>query len=148
MKLSTKARYGARAMLELALNYGKGPLSLRDIAHRQEISQRYLERIMNVLVSAGLARSSRGQHGGFSLAKLPGQVRLSQVVQAVEGSIAPAPCVDDPKICNRVDICITRDIWEKLKKAMLEVLDSITLDNMIEMQKKKLAKSKAPMYHI
>ena len=148
MKLSTKARYGARAMLEIALNYGKGHLLLREIAQRQEISRRYLERIMNMLVSAGLARSSRGQHGGFSLAKSPGEIRLSQVIQAVEGSIAPTPCVDDPKICNRVDICITRDIWEKLKKAMLEVLDSITLDNMIEMQKKKLARPKTPMYHI
>ncbi|TET69253.1 MAG: RrF2 family transcriptional regulator [Candidatus Aminicenantes bacterium] len=148
MKLSTKARYGARAMLELALNYEKGSLLLREIAQRQEISHRYLERIMNVLVSAGLVRSSRGQHGGFSLAKSPGEIRLSQVIQAVEGSIAPTSCVDDPKICNRVDICITRDIWEKLKKAMLEVLDSITLDNMIEMQKKKLAKPKGRMYYI
>jgi Rrf2 family protein len=103
---------------------------------------------MNMLVSAGLVRSSRGQHGGFNLARPPGEIKLSQVLQAVEGSIAPTSCVDDPKICNRVDICVTRDIWEKLNKAMLEILDSITLENMIEMQEKKLAKPKAPMYHI
>ena len=148
MKLSTKGRYGTRAMLELALDYKKGPVLLREIAQRQEISERYLERMMTALVSAGLVRSSRGKHGGFTLAKPPGEIRLSQVIQAVEGSIAPSLCVDDPKVCDRVDICITRDIWKKLKKSMVETLDSITLENMVEMQKKKLAKPKATMYHI
>ena len=148
MKLSTKGRYSARAMLELALNYEKGSVLLRDIAERQEISERYLERMMNALVSAGLVRSSRGQHGGFSLAKPPGEIKLSEVIQVVEGSIAPVSCVDDPKVCNRVDICITRDIWERLKNAMSEILESITLENMIEMQKKKLTSPKARMYHI
>ena len=148
MKLSTKGRYGARAMLELALNYEKGRVSLREIAQRQEISERYLEHMMTALVSAGLVRSSRGQHGGFSLIRHPGEIRLSQVIQAVEGSIAPSPCVDDAKLCSRVDICITRDIWERLKKAMLEVLNSITLENMVEMQKEKLAKPQSQMYYI
>ncbi len=148
MKLSTKGRYGTRAMLELALDYKKGPVLLRNIARRQEISERYLERMMTALVSAGLVRSSRGKHGGFTLAKPPGEIRLSQVIQAVEGSIAPSSCVDDPKLCDRVDICITRDIWKRLKKSMLETLDSITLESMVEMQKKKSAKSEARMYYI
>jgi len=148
MKLSTKGRYGTRAMLELALDYKKGPVLLRDIAQRQEISERYLERMMTALVSAGLVRSSRGKHGGFTLARPPGEIRLSQVIQAVEGSIAPASCVDDPKLCDRVDICITRDIWKRLKKSMLETLDSITLENMVVMQKNKLAKPEARMYYI
>lgn len=141
MKLSTKGRYGARAMLDLALHYGKGPVLLKDIARRQEISERYLEHIMIALVSAGLAQSMRGQHGGFSLAKLPGEIKLSQVIQAVEGSIALVACVDDSKLCNRVDVCVTHKIWEKLKKAMLEVLDSITLEDMVKMQKKKLSRA-------
>ncbi len=148
MKLSTKGRYAARAMLELALNYKKGPVVLREIASKQEISERYLERMMTTLVSAGLLRSSRGQNGGFSLAKPPGKIRLSQVIEVVEGSIAPVYCVDDPKLCNRVDICITRDIWGKLKKVMLDVLNSITLENMVEMQKEKLAKPGTRMYYI
>ncbi|UCD83425.1 MAG: Rrf2 family transcriptional regulator [Deltaproteobacteria bacterium] len=148
MKLSTKGRYGTRAMLELALSYKKGPMLLREIAQRQEISERYLERMMTALVSAGLVLSSRGKNGGFALAKPPGEIRLGQIIQAVEGSIAPVSCVDDPKLCDRVDICITRDIWKKLKKSMSETLDSVTLENMVDMQKKKLAKSEACMYYI
>ena len=148
MKLSTKGRYATRAMLELAMRYGKGPILLREIAQSQEISERYLERIMIALVTAGLVRSTRGQHGGFNLAKPPREIRLDQVIQAVEGPITPVACVDDPQSCDRHDICVTRDIWEKLKEAMLGVLDSITLENMVEMQKKKLKASKNRMYNI
>ncbi len=148
MKLSTKGRYGARAMLELALNYKKGSMPLNEIARKQDVSERYLERMMSALVSAGFARSSRGKGGGFSLAKPPGKIRLSQVIQVVEGSIAPVECIDNPKFCNRVDTCITRDIWTKLKNAMLEVLDSVTLEDMVKMQKKKMIKSKERMYYI
>lgn len=148
MKLSTKGRYGTRAMLELALNYGKGQVLLREIAERQGISARYLERIMVTLVSAGLVRSLRGQKGGFNLAKPPKDIRLDQIIQVVEGPISPVACVDDPKICDRVDICIIIDIWRKLKDAMLDVLSSITLEKMVEMQKKKIPKQKECIYHI
>jgi len=148
MKLSTRGRYAPRAMLDLALNYGKEPVSLKNIARRQEISERYLEHIMTVLLSAGLVQSTRGSHGGFSLAKLPKEIKLSQIIQAVEGSISPVECVDDPKICNRVDACVTHEIWIKLKKAMLEVFDSVTLEDMVKMQKKKLSKQKDRMYYI
>jgi len=148
MKLSTRGRYAPRAMLDLALNYGKGPVSLKNIARRQEISERYLEHIMIVLQSAGLIQSTRGSRGGFSLAKLPKEIKLSQIIQAAEGSISPVACVDDPKLCNRVDACVTYEIWKKLKKAILEVFDSITLEDMVKMQKKKLPKQKDRMYYI
>ncbi|MCJ7811854.1 Rrf2 family transcriptional regulator [bacterium] len=95
MKLTTRGRYAARAMLELALNYGNRPLQLREIAQRQEISERYLERIMTALVTADLVRSLRGQQGGFSLAKHPNEIRLTQVIQAVEGSLNLVECVND-----------------------------------------------------
>ena len=95
MKLSTKGRYAARAMLELALNFGKGPLQLREIAQKQEISERYLERLMTALVTAGLVRSLRGRHGGFKLAKPPKEIQLAQIIQAVEGSLSPVDCVDN-----------------------------------------------------
>jgi Rrf2 family protein len=140
VKLSTKGRYGARAMLELACNYGRGPVLLREISERQDISARYLERMMTALVCAGLVRSSRGQKGGFTLAKPPKEISLDQIIQGLEGSIAPVACVDDPKLCKRVDTCITHDIWKKMKKAMLDVLKSITLEDMVEMQRKKLSK--------
>ncbi len=148
MRMSTKGRYAARAMLELAMGHGKEPLLLRDIAARQEISEKYLERIMTTLVSSGLARSQRGQNGGFTLARSPEQIRLSEVVRAAEGSLAPVPCVDDAALCDRADACVTRDIWERMKEAMLGVLDSVTLAEMVSMQRKKTAKQGAPLYHI
>jgi Rrf2 family protein len=137
MKFSTKARYGTRAMLDLALHYGRDPVPLKDIASRQGISDRYLENIMRDLVSAGLLQSRRGQRGGFNLARLPREIKLSQIIQVMEGSIALVTCVEDPKTCNRVDICAAHEIWEKLKNEMVEILDSITLEDMVNIEKKK-----------
>ncbi len=148
MKLSTKGRYAARAMLELALHYKKGLVLLREISDRQAISSRYLERIMASLVSSGLASSSRGKSGGFRLAKSPEEITLNEVIQVVEGSIAPVACVDDPESCNRIDICVTRDIWKKMNDAMNDILNSTTLADMIVMQKKKLSKHADSMYYI
>lgn len=148
MKLTTKGRYAARAMLELALNHGNGSIQLREIAQKQEISERYLERMMTALVTAGLVRSTRGQNGGFSLAKNPNEILLSQIIQAVEGSLSLVDCVDDDQWCSRADICITRDIWVKVKEAMLDVLNGINLEQMVKMQKKKLNQPGHKMYHI
>ncbi len=148
MKMSTKGRYAARAMLDLAIHCSKGPVLLREIASRQRISEKYLERIMAVLVTAGLARSQRGQHGGFSLAKPPREIRLRQVVQAVEGTLAPVSCVDDQMLCEHVSGCVTREIWGELKQAMVGVLDSFTLAEMMEMQERKREKQSEPVYHI
>lgn len=149
MKLSTKGRYATRAMLDLAINYDKDDVVLlKDIAKRQDVSPGYLERIMATLVSAGLVNSSRGQNGGFRLAKPPKEITLDQIIQTAEGSLAPVACVDDPKQCERVDICITRDIWKKLKDAMLNVLQEINLEGMVEMYKKKVPPDDDGMYHI
>jgi Rrf2 family protein len=136
-------------MLDLAFHYGQAPILLKDIAKRQEISERYLEQIMTSLVSAGLVQSARGYDGGFSLAKPPPEIKLREVIEVVEGSLAPVACVDNSKLCRRVNICVTREIWGRLKKAMLEVLDGITLEDMVKMQKKKLAKKDTlPVYYI
>jgi Rrf2 family cysteine metabolism transcriptional repressor len=148
VKLSTRGRYGTRAMLDLAMHDDGQTVLLKDIAKRQEISERYLESIMRVLVSNGLVTSVQGRNGGFSLAKKPGDIKLSQIIEAVEGSIAPVFCVDNPKLCKRVPICVTYDVWRKLKKAMFDVLDSITLEDMLEMQKKKLKGKEIQMYYI
>jgi Rrf2 family cysteine metabolism transcriptional repressor len=138
MKLSTKGRYAARAMVELAMAYGTGPVRLSEIAEKQQISVRYLERMMNAMVTVGLVRSTRGQHGGFNLSKPPEEIRLGQVIQAVEGSLTPVECVDDPKLCHRCGLCVTREIWKTLKEAIDNVLDSVTLEDMVEMQQKNL----------
>ena len=147
MKLSTKGRYGTRAMVDLAFHYGQGPILLKDIAKRQQISEKYLEHIITSLKVAGLVKSIRGSHGGYILAKSPAQIKLSQVIKVLEGSIAPVECVDDPKVCSRAKLCVTRDIWKKIKRAIDEILESITLKDLVEREKKE-EENKNVIYNI
>jgi len=147
MRLSTKGRYGARAMLDLALNFGKNPVLLRDIARRQEVSEKYLEHSISALRKAGLVRSVRGARGGYILAKSPSEIRLSKIMEVLEGSMAPVDCVDDPQVCHRANLCVTRDIWVKMKEAIDNILKSTTLQDMVEQQKEK-GSSKSIMYDI
>ncbi len=137
MKLSTKGRYGTKALLELALHYREGPIPLKDIARRQQISLQYLEHIITPLVAAVIIRSTPGKKGGVWLARPPQEVRLSEVIGLLEGSIAPVECVNDPKYCPRSELCVTRDLWSELKKAINGVLESTTLQNLVERQKRK-----------
>jgi Rrf2 family cysteine metabolism transcriptional repressor len=148
MTLSTKGRYASRAMLDLALHYGQDPILLRNISKRQDISERYLERLMTSLVTAGLVISMRGKKGGFRLAKPPKEIRLSQVIQATEGSLSPVFCVDDPGQCSRLGTCVTHDVWQKLRSEIFETLDSITLEKLVEMHRNKQSVSDAHMYII
>ena len=148
MKLSTRSRYGSRAMLDLALHFGEEPIALKDVARRQGVSERYLENIMTVLVASGLAMSVRGKQGGFRLAKPPQEMRLGDIVQAVEGSLAPAPCVDDSVACNRTPECVTHDIWSKLRESVVSALNSITLRDMMDMQVHKQGGAGSQMYFI
>lgn len=134
MKLSTKARYGVRAMLTLALDYGKGAVPLRSVASRQAVSEKYLEHLMAVLKSAGLVRSVRGTHGGYCLARPPDQVDLREIVRTLEGSIAPVDCVDDPGLCDRADGCAARDVWKRMEQAISDVLGSTTLQDLVRHQ--------------
>jgi Rrf2 family protein len=124
-------------LLDLALREGKEPVPLKDIARRQQISLLYLEHIIAPLISVGMIRSTRGAHGGVQLARPPQQVKLSEVLGLLEGSIAPVDCINDPKVCSRSELCATRDVWIELKKAMDGVLESKTLQDLVEMQKKK-----------
>lgn len=147
MKLSTKARYGTRAMLDLAIRSGEGPVLVREIAKRQGFSARYLEQLLLPLKAAGLARATRGARGGFSLAKPPSEIKLSEIIQIMEGSTALVECVDDAGLCSRADLCVTREVWGEMKKAMNGVLESITLQDLVERQKRKEQLGVA-MYHI
>lgn len=135
MKLSTKGRYATRAMLDLALHVGEGPILVRDIARRQEISERYLEQILTPLRVAGLVRVVRGARGGFTLARPPSEIRLSDIIQVMEGSTAPVECVDDPGVCSRSDSCTTRGVWAEVKTAIDKLLESTTLQDLVERQK-------------
>ena len=147
MKLSTRTRYGTRALLDLALHWGKESVQLKDIALRQDISLHYLEHLIAPLVGAGIIRSTRGARGGVQLIRHPREIRLSEVVQLLEGSITPAECIGNPKSCPRSDLCATRDVWSEMKKAMDAILESTTLQDLAERQKKKEQPEKA-MYYV
>lgn len=137
MRLSTRGQYGTRALLDLALHQGEGWILLRDIAQRQQIPLRYLEHLIAPLIAGGILRSIRGAKGGVALARPPEEVTLSEVIQLLEGSIAPVECINNPGVCSRSELCAPRDIWGELKKAMDGVLESTTLQDLVERQKRK-----------
>jgi Rrf2 family cysteine metabolism transcriptional repressor len=147
MKLSTRTRYGTRALLELALREGKGPVFLKDIAKEQQISLSYLEHLVTPLIAGGIIRSTKGPKGGVTLAKKPRDIKLSEVTGLLEGSLAPVECVEHPGVCERADMCAAREIWGKMKAAMDGVLESTTLEDLAERQKKK-GRSGKSMYYI
>ena len=147
MKLSTRGRYGLRALLDLAVHQGEGMVLLKDIARRQEVSLPYLEHLITPLIAGGLVKSTRGARGGVLLVKPPAEVKLTEVVQLLEGSIAPVDCVNDPRVCSRSASCVTRDIWMQIKDAMIQVLDSTTLQDLVERQRQK-EQTETGMYHI
>ncbi|MBW1715712.1 MAG: Rrf2 family transcriptional regulator [Deltaproteobacteria bacterium] len=141
MKISTKGRYSTRAMLDLALHFGKGPVLIRDISKRQKISKGYLEQLFIPLRSAGLVRGIRGVSGGFTLVRPPTEIKLSEIIRATEGSCAPAVCVDDSNLCGQSSECIARDVWAEIKRACDRVLESKTLQDLVEKQRAKSAES-------
>ena len=147
MKLSTKGRYGTRLLLDLALHQGEAPIPLKDVARRQQISLQYLEHLVAPLTAAGLVRTSRGPGGGVWLAKPPHQIKLSEVIAVLEGSIAPVECINNPETCTRSELCAPRDVWDELNRAMNEVLESTTLEDLAERQKRK-EQPKEGMYYI
>ena len=147
MKLSTRGRYGLRALLDLAVHQGEGMVLLKDVARRQEFSLPYLEHLITPLIAAGLVKSTRGARGGVLLVRPPAEVTLTEVVLLLEGSIAPVDCVNDPKVCHRSTSCVTRDVWIQIKDAMTQVLDSTTLQDLVERQRQK-EQTETRMYHI
>lgn len=138
MKLTTKGRYGTRIMLELALHYNKKcPVLLKQIAQEQEISIKYTHLLISYLRGAGLVRSIRGPKGGYALTKPPSLISLREIVQTLEGSLSPVDCIDDPDFCHRITFCPTYEVWKKMKEAVVKVLDSLTLEDLILIQRKK-----------
>ncbi len=144
MRLSTRTRYGIRAILELAENYGKGPLRLKTVAKRQEISVKYLEQLMAILKSAGIVRSVRGSKGGYVLARTPGQIKVSDCFNCLEGPVITTECVDNSSFCPRTSDCVARELWTEVQNTIMAVLQSITLQNLLDRAKG----NKALDYHI
>jgi Rrf2 family cysteine metabolism transcriptional repressor len=135
MKLSTRTRYAMRAVMELAENYGKGPLQTRIIAQNQEISVKYLEQLMAALKSAGLIRSQRGAKGGYVLANPPEMIKLSDIFDVFEGPVVTVECVSNEKYCDKAGNCIARQVWCEIQRAVRNVLQSMTLKDIIEKSK-------------
>lgn len=137
LKIPTRVRYAVKAMIDLADNYGQGPIMLRQVAERQEISESYLENLMVSLRVAGLVRATRGTRGGYLLSKAPAQIRLSQIIAALEGNLAVVDCVDDPELCYRSSFCVTRDVWADIEHAVYNVLNGVTLADLVQRQKER-----------
>ena len=137
MKLSSRSRYGFRAILELAIEYGKGPLQIKTIAKREDISNKYLEQLIAMLKSTGLVVSLRGPKGGYILAKHPSEIKLSKIFTTLEGPLIAVECLDHPEFCPRCSDCVTRHIWSKMQRTMQELLDSMTLQDLVDMAQGK-----------
>jgi Rrf2 family protein len=135
MKVSTKGDYGVRALVELAHRYGGGPVQSAEIAAKQEVPEPYLDQLLTTLRRAGFIRSVRGPQGGHALIRRPEELKLSEVVQALEGSLAPIACVDDPDACTRSGGCVQREVWERVRDATLEILESVSIADLAERER-------------
>ncbi|MDI9596222.1 MAG: RrF2 family transcriptional regulator [Atribacterota bacterium] len=143
MRLSTRSRYGTRLMLELAFNYNKGNTSLKDIAKKEGISEKYLGQLVIPLKSRGLIISSRGANGGYRLAKNPSLITIKEIVQALEGSVNLVECVNNPSVCKRTSNCPVRNVWEMIDEQISKTLSSISLEDLVS---SRLNKAKIKEY--
>ncbi len=147
MKISTRVQYATRALLDMAVNQDEKPVQLKDIAGRQQISLPYLEHITNRLANAGIIRSVRGPRGGVSLARSPENIKISEIMRAIEGPMSLVKCLGSTDDCSRSGACVTQNIWSDVQKAIEDVLESTTLKDLVERQK-EMTRSPATMYNI
>lgn len=133
MKLSTKGRYGLRAMIDLARYSEDEPVSISSIAARQDISERYLEQLVGLLKKAGLVRSIRGATGGYVLAKSTGEISVGDVLRALEGSLEPVRCAAfySEEGCMAAEGCVTKYVWQKINESINEAVDHMMLDELV-----------------
>ena len=137
MKISTRGRYALRLMLDIALTGGTTPVSLRDVAQRQDISDKYLEQIITPLSRAGLVRSVRGAGGGYLLTKAPEEYTVGEILRVLEGDLAPVSCAQDKTCCGRSEQCVTQEIWSQIAAAVSAVVDHITLADLVARSQEK-----------
>jgi Rrf2 family transcriptional regulator, cysteine metabolism repressor len=134
MILSTKGRYGLKAVFELSLNYGSGPVSLKKISDKYNISENYLEQLFSKLKKKGYIDTVRGAQGGYLLAKDPSELTVGMILRTLEGEMTTSDCLSK-EVCSRESICATRGIFEKIEKSINDVIDNITLADMYEEHK-------------
>lgn len=134
MKISTKGRYALRMMLEFALHPNQCT-KINQVAERQQISEKYLEQIVTILSRAGYVKSMRGAQGGYRLARDPSEYTVGMILRLTEGSLAPVACLEDEKNqCSRAGICVTLNVWKQLNNAISDVVDHVTLADLVEEQ--------------
>ncbi len=149
MQISTRGRYGLRAMVDIALHSTKGPMALRVIAERQDISESYLEQVFTNLRKSGLVRASRGAQGGYELNRPADQITIGEILRSLEGPIVPVYCVEEKSgetYCERKKYCVTRSFWEELRDRINQFLNGTTLQDLADRAKTILPEE--PMYYI
>ena len=139
MLISTKGRYALRVMIDLAEHRSGEFISLKEIAQRQEISDKYLEQIIGRLSKAGLVQSARGAQGGYKLTKAPSECTVGEILRVLEGDLAPVACAASvhPALCPRLDDCVTTEVWRRIGEAINNVVDNITLADLLKWQEEK-----------
>jgi len=136
MRLSTRSRYGVRLMLALAVNKQKKPVFLKDIAHSEEISEKYLSQIIIPLKGKGLVTTFRGAHGGYLLSKPASEISLREIIEPLEGDLSLVDCISNPGVCDRANACATREVWDEMSSLLLNFLDTFTLEDLIKKSSK------------
>lgn len=141
VKISTKGRYALRLMLDIALESGGEPVCLKEVSRRQAISEKYLEQIVTQLSRAALLRSVRGAGGGYLLTRRAEEYTVGEILRALEGSLAPVSCAEDPACCCRAEQCVAQEVWEQIQAAVNGVVDHITLADLIKRYHEKCEKT-------
>lgn len=144
MRVSTKGDYGVRALIELAHHYGEGPLQSAEIAARQGIPEPYLDQLLTTMRRAGFIRSVRGPQGGHALLRHPSELRLSDVIEALEGPLSPIACLDGTD-CTKPGVCAQREVWERVRRATYDILQAVTIDDLARRERELIA---GPRYYI
>ncbi len=134
MKMSTKGRYGLRVMVELALNYGRGPMLTEAIAKNQQISDNYIHLLVKKLKESGFIKAARGRNGGYYIARDPNLINVLEVVHAMEGKISVVECTDNKSFCERDDCCVARELWMDLRNLIEEALQKVTIGDLSRRQ--------------
>jgi len=148
MKISTKGRYGLRALVDLAISSGGEHISLNSIAQRQDVSENYLEQVFSMLRKAGIVNSVKGAQGGYLLSDSPSNITVGTILRALEGNLMIVDeSVDDKYLSHSLEYCVTRNVWDKINNSILEVVDSITLEDLVN-EYRRLNDNLSLMYYI
>lgn len=146
MKLTTKTRYGLRALIDIAINSSNGIIFLKDVARRQEISLKYLDHIITDLKKAGFIKNIHAKHGGYQLTRPSDEIFVDEIIEAMEGSLSLSDCVDFPGSCKRYKNCVTKNLWSRTKEALRKCFH-IKLSELVDEQREMLSKGEQA-YHI